>query len=197
MRSRLFVVLALATLLAPGAHAGPASLTILPESKLWVQGTSNLRSFTCRAARVEGTVAARAVSTALDVATLETVVGGAEVSVAVAGLRCGNPVLDAQVREALWADASPRITYRITSYRVTPAGEGEGAMRLEGVLSVAGTEKPVGADATAVVELGRLRVRGGTQFNMSEFGVHPPAPLMGALKVNDPVAVRFDVLLEP
>lgn len=197
MRSRLFVVLALATLLAPGAHAGPASLTILPESRLWVQGTSNLRSFTCRAARVEGTVAARAVSTALDIATLETVVGSAEVSVAVAELKCGNPVLNAQVREALRADVSPRITYRVTSYEVTPAGEGEGTVRLDGVLNIAGTEKPVGIDATAQVELGRLRVRGSRQFNMTEFGVRPPAPVMGAMKVNDPVAVRFDLLLKP
>ncbi|HEU0077160.1 MAG TPA: YceI family protein [Longimicrobiaceae bacterium] len=197
MGTRLPVVIVLVTVLAPAALAGPASLTILPGSRLWVQGTTSVRSYTCRAARVDGMVTTLPGSTRLDIAALETVVGSAEVSVAVAELKCGNPVLDAQVRRALQEDVSPRITYRITAYEVTPSGDGEGTVRLDGVLRIAGTEKPVGIDATAQVEPGRLRVRGSTQFNMTEFGVQPPAPVMGAMRVNDPVAVRFDLLLKP
>ena len=197
MRYRPFIVPALLTVLAPAALAGPASLKILPGSRLWVQGTTTVRAYTCRAARVDGTVTTRPGSTSLDIATLETVVESAEVSVAVDELECGNPVLNAQVRRALREDVSPRITYRITAYEVTASGDGEGTVRLDGVLRIAGTEKPVGIDATAQVELGRLRVRGSRQFNMTEFGVQPPAPLMGAMRVNDPVAVRFDLLLKP
>jgi polyisoprenoid-binding protein YceI len=200
MRNRLFIALALVTTLAPAAFAtpvSPASLTLLPESKLWVQGTSSVRSYTCRAARVDGSVATQPGSTSLAIADLENTVKGAEISVSVAGMECGNATMNAHMRKALKGDTSPRITYRITSYDVAPAGEAEGSVKLNGTLTIAGTEKPVSIDATATMELGRLRVRGSKQFRMTEFGVQPPTLMMGTMKVHDPVAVRFDVLLKP
>lgn len=124
-------------------------------------------------------------------------VRSAEVSVSVAGLECGNATMNTHMRRALKGNAHPRITYRITSYEVTPAGEAEGTVKLNGTLAIAGTEKPVSIDATATTEPGRLRVRGSKQIRMTEFGVRPPSLMMGTMKVHDPVAVRFDVLLKP
>ncbi|HEU0077534.1 MAG TPA: YceI family protein [Longimicrobiaceae bacterium] len=162
-----------------------------------MQGTSSVRSYTCRAARVDGTVATQPGATSVDITQLEKAVRSAEVSVAVAGLECGNATMNTHTRKALKGDANPRITYRITSYDVTPAGEAEGTVKLNGTLAIAGTEKAVSIDATATTELGRLRVRGSRQIRMTEFGVQPPSLMMGTMKVHDPVTVRFDVLLKP
>lgn len=196
MRTRLFGRLALMAIVVPAGiawTADRAGLALQPESKLWVEGTSSVRSYTCRAARVEGAVATQPGSTSLAIADLENTVKGADVSVSVAGLECGNATMNGHLRKALKAETSPRISYRITSYDVTPAG----AVKLNGTLSIAGTDRPVSIDATAANEGGRLRVKGSRQLKMTDFGVRPPTLMMGTMKVHDPVTVRFDVLLKP
>ncbi|MEW5930541.1 MAG: YceI family protein [Gemmatimonadota bacterium] len=196
MRTRLFGRLALLAIVVPAGvawTAAPAGLALQPESKLWVEGTSSVRSYTCRADRVDGTVATQPGSTSLAIADLEKTVKSADVSVSVAGLECGNGTMNAHLRKALKAETSPRISYRISSYDVTAAG----AVKLNGTLSIAGTEKPVSIDATATSEGGRLRVKGSKQLKMTEFGVRPPTLMMGTMKVHDPVKVSFDVLLKP
>ncbi len=55
MRTRLFGRLALMAIVVPAGiawTADRAGLALQPESKLWVEGTSSVRSYTCRAARV-------------------------------------------------------------------------------------------------------------------------------------------------
>ncbi len=196
MRARLFGRLALMAIVVPAGiawTANRAGVALQPESKLWVEGTSSVRGYTCRAARVDGVVATRPGSTSLAIADLENTVKGADVSVSVAGLECGNAAMNGHLRRALRAETSPRVSYRITSYDVTPAG----AVKLSGTLSIAGTDRPVSIDATAVNEAGKLRVTGSSRLRMTDFGVRPPTLMMGTMKVHDPVTVRFDVLLEP
>jgi polyisoprenoid-binding protein YceI len=200
MRTRLFGRLALMAIVVPAGiawTADRAGLALQPESKLWVEGTSSVRSYTCRAARVDGSVATQPGSTSLAIADLEKTVRSAEVSVAVAGLECGNGTMNAHLRNALRSDTSPRISYRISSYDVTPVGAAAGKVKLNGTLEIAGTEKPVSIDATASSEAGRLRVKGSKQIKMTDFGVRPPTLMMGTMKVHDPVTVNFDVLLKP
>jgi hypothetical protein len=42
--------------------------------------------------------------------------------VSVAGLECGNGTMNGHLRKALKSDTSPKISYRISSYDVTPRG---------------------------------------------------------------------------
>ncbi len=108
---------------------------------------------------------------------------------AVAGLECGNGTMNGHLRKALRSETSPRISYRISSYDVTPAGARR--VKLNGTLEIAGTEKPVSIDATASNEAGRLRVKGSKQIRMTDFGVPPPTLMMGTMKVHDPVTVSL------
>jgi polyisoprenoid-binding protein YceI len=196
MRTRLFGRLALMAIVVPAGiawTADRAGLALQPESKLWVEGTSSVRSYTCRAARVDGSVATQAGSTSLAIADLEKTVKSAEVSVSVAGLECGNGTMNGHLRKALKSDTSPKISYRISSYDVAA----DGKIKLNGTLEIAGTEKPVSIDAVASSEAGRLRVKGSKQIRMTDFGVRPPTLMMGTMKVHDPVTVHFDVLLKP
>ena len=195
MRTRLFGRMALVAMVLPVGiawTAARAGLPLQPESKLWLEGTSTVRSFTCRAARVDGSVTTQAGSSSLALADVESTVKGAEVSVAVAGLECGNGTMNGHLRKALKSDTSPRITYRITSYDLAA----DGKVKLNGTLNIAGTEKPVSIDATASNEAGKLRVKGSKQLKMTDFGVRPPTLMMGTMKVHDPVKVSFDVLLK-
>lgn len=195
MRTRLFGRLALMAIVVPAGiawTADRAGLALQPESRLWVEGTSSVRSYTCRAARVDGTVTTRPGSTSLALAELEKTVKDAEVTVAVAGLECGNGTMNGHLRKALDAEKHPRITYRITSYDAAA----DGKVKLNGTLEIAGTEKPVSIDASATHEAGKLRVQGSRQIKMTDFGVRPPTLMMGTMRVHDPVTVHFDVLLK-
>ena len=48
-----------------------APITFQPESKLWVDGTSTVRAFSCKASTLKGEVAANAAATTLTVSDLE------------------------------------------------------------------------------------------------------------------------------
>jgi polyisoprenoid-binding protein YceI len=196
MRTRLFGRLALMAVVVPVGIAWTAEragLSLQPESKVWVEGTSSVRSYTCRADRVNGSIDTPSGASSVEIADLKSTVKGAEVSMTVAGLECGNGTMNGHLRKALKADASPKITYRITSFDVAA----DGKMKLNGTLNIAGTDRPVSIDATAANEAGKLRVRGSKQIKMTEFGVRPPTLMMGTMKVHDPVTVHFDVLLKP
>lgn len=200
MRNRKFGRLALMALIVPSGIAWTAyraSVPLQPESRVWVEGSSTVRGYTCRADRVNGTVTTSEGSTSVTIPDLKKTVKGAEVSVAVAGLECGNGTMNGHLRKALKADASPRITFRINSYEVTPASDAAGKVKMSGTLNIAGKENPVTIDGSAANEGGKLRVKGSKQIRMSEWGVRPPTLMMGTMKVHDPVTVHFDVALKP
>ncbi|HEX7243352.1 MAG TPA: YceI family protein [Longimicrobiaceae bacterium] len=194
--------LAAALLLLPlAAFAGPpprAPLFIQPESRLWVEGATTDRTFRCAASRIEGRIATVPERPGTGLAALEAAVRRVEVAVPVAALECGNPTLSRQVREALGAGTSPLVRYRVTSHRLAAGSDSEATLRMNGALSIAGRENPVGIDAAVVRGPGgALRVRGTKWIRMSEFGVEPPTLMMGTIRVQDRVTVHFDVVLKP
>lgn len=174
-----------------------APFQLQPESRLWVEGTSTVRSFTCQATDLRGTVAPAAGATGLAIAELQSSVSGATVVASVAGLDCGNGTMNGHLRKALEAPQHPNITFTMASHRVGGAAS-PAQVTMNGNLRIAGQEKPVTIQAQAVQEPnGGLRVRGSKEIAMTEFGVRPPSLMLGTMKVGDRVTVHFDVLLKP
>ncbi|HEX2204332.1 MAG TPA: YceI family protein [Longimicrobium sp.] len=193
MRKRL-----LGATLLPLVATATMAATLAPEinitsgSRVWAAGTSTVRAWRCETARVEGS-ANGAGSTAI--ADLDAV-RNAEISLTVASLDCRNETMNGHMRRALKSDEAAAIRFRATSVSVTPSGDGQAAVRMSGPLSIAGQDKTVTIDATAVREAnGALRVRGSKQINMTEWGVRPPSLMMGTMKVAPGVTIGFDVLL--
>jgi polyisoprenoid-binding protein YceI len=174
------------------AAASLAPLSLQPGSRVWVDGTSTVRSWHCESNRAEGTAATATV----DVDKLGAV-SSAELTVPVATLDCRNTTMNGHMRHALNADANPQIRFHATSVQVTAAGAEQGSARLAGDLTISGQSKPVTINATLARENGQLRVRGSKQINMTEWGVHPPSLMLGTMKVAPAVTVGFDVVLKP
>lgn len=196
MITRIVKAFAFSALLAP-AVATPtigSPPPLAPQSRVWIEGTSTVRDFTCKADRVEGNVEAQ--SAVASVADGKHAVQTARVTVPVAALDCGNGTMNEHMRKALKSDANHTIEYRLTGYDVSAPAGGSAPVQMKGTLRIAGQEQPVVITGRVSAENGGLRVRGEKQIRMTEFGVRPPTLMMGTMKVADLVTVKFDVLVQ-
>jgi hypothetical protein len=192
------LVLLLASLLAAGG-AGQAQaqvqVSLLGESKLWIEGTSTVNSFTCKAGELEGSAALHAPGM---VRTASNGQARAEVTVPVKAFDCGKTRMNRDFYEALKASAHPVIEYRLDRVEVVSgpeAGAGPYRLRAFGRLRIAGAERRVETNVQGLrAQDGRFRVEGSQPLLMTDFGIVPPTALMGLVKAHDRIVVRFSFL---
>jgi polyisoprenoid-binding protein YceI len=190
MRKQLFAGALLVAVPALIAASTLPPLTFASGSKVWVSGTSTVRSWRCESTQVAGTADA----SSTDIAQIGQARG--EITIPVSTLDCRNGTMNGHMRNALKAPQNPTLRFRATSVRVTPSGA-EGAVAMTGQLTIAGQTRDVTIEGTAVREGNNLRVRGTEQLTMTDFGVQPPRLMAGTMRVHAPVTVGFDVILRP
>ena len=189
-----FAIALLGTAVVSTAAIAPRD-GFLPESRVWVEGTSSVRSYTCEAAEVKGKVDAGAA--ALDVAALAGVVKAVEVVVDAAALDCGNGTMNNHMRKALKVTEHGTISFRLADYQAVAAGA-ETQVKMNGTLEIAGKQQPITVTGVASAAAdGAIRVKGSHTIKMTDYGVKPPSLMMGTMKVHDPVKLNFDVVLKP
>jgi polyisoprenoid-binding protein YceI len=171
-------------------------LELAPQSRLWVDGTSSVRDWTCTAGIIEADVTTTSEAAITDVASGTKAISAVEVRIPATRLDCKNKQMNEHMFKALKATAHPGIAYRVDSYTLAKAGSGVEAT-LVGALTLGGVEKPITVVASAKEEGGMLRVRGTREITMTEFGLKPPTLMMGTLKVGPDVTVGFDFILTP
>ena len=170
-------------------------LTLAPESRLWVEGTSNVRNFKCTSKTLQASVDA-------DVDAIRAVLNGdkavktVQLTVAEKSLDCGNGTMNGHMLEALNEKTHADIGFHLVSYDLAPADSGR-AGTLNGVLSINGTDKTIALPVKlAAGPAGELRVTGKYELNMKEYGVKPPTLMLGTMRVGEKVTVNFDLLLK-
>ncbi len=186
----------LKTALIAGAFAGLAAtsasaqmalsgkLALSSASKVWFDGTSNVKSFSCAAKKLDLDIVSD------DDATPAKVVKSALLTIPVKQLDCKNRTMNEHMLKALKSDKNPTIFWKLSSYRL------EGAtVVMNGMLTIAGKESPMELRGTGGLDNGTIKVKGTKVFNMTQFGVKPPSLMFGTMKVADPVTVSFDIIL--
>ena len=186
------LVLAIATPAAAWAPVLAGRMDVQPTSKLWVEGTSTVRSYKCEASKLTGNVELRGDKAPAALAELSQAAQSGELSVAVASLECGNGTMNEHLRKALKASENPTIKFTLTSPQVAA----DGTAKISGKLSIAGKENPVVLSGTVTQEADGLRLKGSKELKMTEFGVKPPSLMMGTMKVGDLVKVRYELVLK-
>jgi polyisoprenoid-binding protein YceI len=180
---------------AMGSRGMRAALELQPESRLWVAGTSTVRSFQCQATAFEAKVVASA-GAAAAVLGGEKAVSSVELTVPVEKLDCRNGTMNEHMRKALKAKNNPTITFRLTSYELAKTADAV-AVTMQGTLTLGGTEKPVTIAAQGKAgEDGRLLVSGTHEVRMTEFGLKPPTLMLGTMKVDERIKVGFEIVLK-
>jgi polyisoprenoid-binding protein YceI len=186
MRKQLFAGALL--IAAPALIAAAAvPLTFSSGSRVWVQGTSTVRSYRCESTQVSGT--ADAATT--DLAQMGSARG--EITIPISTLDCRNGTMNGHMRTALKAAQNPTIRFRAASVRATAAG----AVTMAGQLTIGGQTRDVTVTGTAAREGNGLRVRGTHNLTMTDYGIQPPRLMAGTMRVHAPVTIGFDVVLRP
>lgn len=190
---RSFEGLILAALLvvstAPNDAGAQDRIVVLPaESRILIEGTSNVNSFTCEAAAVSG------FGLLADNSGSDDVKG--EVEIPVQAFDCENRRMSRDLFEALKGERHPAIRYRLDGVRIVDENPENGAALLEaeGTLWVAGTGRSIRTRVMGDrLANGYLRATGALDFSMSDFGIDPPTAMLGLVRVRDDVTVRFEI----
>lgn len=197
MRKTLLATLAGLGVVSAGAWMRiDTPLKLQPESRIWVEGTSTTKSWSCKAPALEADIVATNAEAATAVLNGEKAVRTVALRVAAPRLDCGNGTMTDHALKALKANDHKTITFTLGSYDLAKALEGTKGT-LKGTLSLGGVTKPVAIVATAKpAPAGQLRVTGTFPLRMTDYGLKPPKLFMGAMKVGDEVTVGFDLVLK-
>src|SRR5215208_1667324 len=136
MTASRFAAATLFALLTPlGATAGAqatARVAVAPESKLWIEGTSNVHAWTCKAEKFAASLDLDAAAAVQLATAAPQALKRVQVNIPVKSLKCGHDGMDNNVYKALNADANPDISYSLTTFDAT-AGEAKDAFTLRTV----------------------------------------------------------------
>lgn len=175
-------------------------LPVRADSRLWLEGSSNVKAWTCKATAMEALIAIDASSAdSRDEATVARSLRGVDVIVPVRMLKCGDRHMEANMYSALKAPKPPAISYIIADFELTPSLSGDRlSVEAIGKMSVAGAERSVSMTVkTEKLPDGTRRARGTVPIRMTDFGIVPPRPWFGMLRTADKVLIQFEIFVSP
>ena len=175
-------------------NARPELLTLQPESKVWVDGKSTIKSFSCTAGDVAAVIDA-VPNGVTKVGAGEKGIRAVRITVPAEKLECGNGTMNEHMRKAIKLRDNPTIEFTMSGYDVSKGADGVSGT-LTGTLKLGGVTKTVSIPAAAKTDGGTLRVTGAYELKMSDFDLTPPSLMFGRIKVRDDLTVKFDVLLK-
>ncbi|MEX2601173.1 MAG: YceI family protein [Balneolaceae bacterium] len=172
------------------------------ESRLWIEGRSNINQFRCDAQEYDG-------QARLPEENSEQISPGSppqqeapslRVEIPVHSFECGRSRMNRDLTDALKADRHPLITFELikaVALEPEPGLQGSGEhYRLEvtGTLTVAGVSRNVTfrVNGTALNN-GRYHATGNKTILMTDYDVTPPTGLLGLVRAENELTVHFDL----
>lgn len=198
MRNNLKTTLLALAILVPASGAWTVAnelLVLQPQSRLWIDGTSTIRSFSCTASAVNAVVEANGPNAIPALLTGDKGVKTVRVTVPAESMDCGNGKMNEHMRNALKVTENSTITFKLTDYDVARNADGI-AGTINGTLDLGGVTKTISFKANGTPEGGMLHVNGVYELRMTDYGLKPPSLMFGRIKVGDAVKVNFDLLLK-
>jgi polyisoprenoid-binding protein YceI len=197
--TRTYIAAALlGALAATGAAQTTAHISVSPESKLWIEGTSNLHGWSCTAQKFDAAIEIDAAAVAQLATAAPKALKRVVVKVPVKELKCDHGGMDGNLYKALKADASPEISYIMATFDATPGEANALALKTVGKLEIAGKENELTMDIVATrLPDGTIKATGMVPIKMTDYGIKPPTAIFGTLKTGDEVKVNFALTIGP
>ena len=165
-----------------------------PLSKLWIDGTSNIDSFTCKSQLVNGYADIENIPRSGN--NYDKVV----VSVSVRSLGCGNDLMNDDMFNAMKADKYPSIKYELLSAHLSSqpdSSDGWFTLDTKGYLYIAGVQNTVDIKMKVKrLSSSQYRLVGSKQLSMLDYGITPPSHFFGLIKAHNKLVVHFDLVAE-
>ncbi len=182
-----FSTLIIALLLVGGSFEADR-YEALPDSMIWIEGTSTMGTYSCAGDRVVGFGRLdQSHSAHLTV----------EIAVPVRSFDCGIGQMNDDLTDALKADAHPAISFSLSDADWSPGSFRTGVwvpISAIGELEVAGETRRVTFSLHGQRQAdGLVRVRGEQSLRMTDFNVEPPSGLLGLVRSHNDIVVRFDL----
>lgn len=172
-------------------------LRLQPLSRLWVTGTSTVKSFECQAKSFDASVEGATPDAVTAVLAGERGVAAVELKVPAAQLDCRNGTMNEHMMKAIKGKEFPDIVFHLGTYELAKAAEGS-HVALRGTLSLGGVTREITFDADVKAgPTGAMIVAGKHDLHMLEFSLKPPSLMLGTMKVRELVNVNFELLLKP
>lgn len=201
----LLLSIALLTL-APSAAISEtthAAVSLGSGSELWLEGTSTMHDYEARTSKLELTfLRDAAAADPADVAALDAWLRagglkGLDLLVPVATLRSGKDGLDKNMFKTLRTTEFPNIRFEMSESQFGAARGDTLPVSAKGTLTITGQSRPVTVQGHIVRTETGVWLEGTHPMKMTEFDIKPPKLMMGAIKVHDPIVVRYRLLLVP
>ena len=163
------------------------TLSIQPDSKLWIEGTSTKSDWSVQASEIKAEMA-------IDGESIE----GVKVTVPSKKIVSNkSTIMDRLMHDALKVTEHPEISYELGE-NVAGIGEVMFSVKTSGKLTLAGVTKAVEFTVQGQrLDGGKIRLKGTMPLKMSEYGITPPTAMFGALRTGDDVTVHFEVVVAP
>ena len=165
---------------------------------MWIEVRSNINQFECGASAYDLDALLHQRTKTKERAAISPKQVSVEISILVEGFRCGNKRMDRDLKKALQAERFPTIHFAFLQAENVAAAVGDDPQRLrtEGDLTIAGVTRRVEfvVHGHRLAD-GRMRARGDTVVQMTDYGLKPPKRFFGLVRVQDQLAVRFDLIL--
>jgi len=184
---------------ATTAAAQGVRMTIRPDSKLSLAGSSNVHDWSCKSAAFIANVEMDSAFATHPLTQVAHPISKVEVTIPIKTLKCGHSKMDSNMYEALNAEKFPDIQYALESYTINQASATAETFvaNTVGELTVSGktikVEIPIKAERIAG---GAARGEGTVALKMTDFGIKPPVALLGTLRTKDAISISFTVLLD-
>ncbi len=179
---------------------GQITFTPDPDSKIWIEGRSNVNQFSCEAGNYQGeAVLLNQAPDEIDMQANEQV--KLELKIPVRSFECGRSRMNRDLYNALRSEEYLYIEFEFSNARnITENGDVPNSYILEisGILTVAGTSREINFKADGyILENGRLRAVGKKAIMMTDYDVEPPTGLLGLVRAENELTVHFDLYASP
>jgi polyisoprenoid-binding protein YceI len=174
-------------------------MTLRPESRVTLDGSSNVHEWSCATNAFEAQVVVDSSYLSRPVTQVQRPITSVEVTIPVRSLRCGHDKMDQNMYKALKADQFPSITYALVSYEIdrTTATADQFTAITTGDITVSGKTIRVQIPITTTRSLtGSATGEGRVALKMTDFGINPPTALLGTLRTKNDIEIAFKVQLD-
>jgi hypothetical protein len=162
-----------------------------------LSGTTNINSFECVS---EAGISNGVILTDSGPGDDRIVFSDAHILMEVNSFDCKNPLINRDMYKALGGDQNPGIEVRLLEAYFSEGNLSSlnGNFIADAIITINGQSNTMELMIDWYrSEAMEYHFKGRTDIAMSEFGINPPSPAMGLIKVNDKITVHFNYIVQP